>query len=61
MIDANFRLKSKKKRMADDAPLTSGNSYFVQREPYMYHLGEAREEKEVCYKSFCSTTFNHTS
>lgn len=48
MMDANFKLKSKKRASKDDVELGPGWSYFVEDKEYTEHLRMNENEKEVC-------------
>ena len=49
MMDANFKLKSKKNKSRSDIELASGWSYFVETTTYEKHIKEHEEEKDVSY------------
>ena len=47
MMDANFKLKSKRKKNGADIEMASGWSYFVESSQYEKHIKEHEEERDV--------------
>ena len=47
MVDANFKLKHKKKKSSDNDDLADGLAYFVPEGRYKEHLKNHIDEKEV--------------
>lgn len=53
MLDANFRLKLKDRKVVDPA-LGQGLAYYVQEEPYLDHVKASGPQTEVRYAIQCA-------